>query len=109
MSVIIKLLLKSLNKLIIVFKKQVHSNREVQTGNAKKGCFHKLWDVLGVDSETIPDHLTLNEIGMESLLVIELQGELDRALGLKLTTFDIRSLSVGSLKEYEIKINSTNK
>ena len=40
----------------------------------------ELWKALGVDPETTPNHMTLGEIGLESMFAVELQQELEREL-----------------------------
>ena len=44
----------------------------------------ELWKALGIDPETTPDHLTLGEIGLESMFAVELQQELEREFNLKI-------------------------
>lgn len=36
-------------------------------GSTSEGMLHHLWSALGVDPETLPDHVTLGELGMESM------------------------------------------
>ena len=61
----------------------------------------ELWKALGVDPETTPNHLTLGEIGLESMFAVELQQELEREFNMKMSVKHIRCITVGLLKDYE--------
>ena len=61
----------------------------------------ELWKALGVDPETTPNHLTLGEIGLESMFAIELQQELEREYNMKIGINHIKTITVGLLKDYE--------
>ena len=61
----------------------------------------ELWKALGVDPETTPNHLTLGEIGLESMFAVELQQELEREFNMKLNINHIKTITVGLLKDYE--------
>ncbi|CAG2109879.1 unnamed protein product, partial [Medioppia subpectinata] len=43
-----------------------------------KRMIRELWRALGIDPEITPNHLTLGEIGIESMFAVELQQELER-------------------------------
>src|ERR1700733_4586814 len=61
----------------------------------------ELWRALGIDPETTPNHLTLGEIGMESMFAVELQQELEREWNMKVTLNQVKSITIGMLKDYE--------
>ena len=61
----------------------------------------ELWKALGVDPETTPNHLTLGEIGLESMFAVELQQELEREFNMKMNINHIKTITVGLLKDYE--------
>jgi len=44
-----------------------------ESGSRKKRMVAELWRALGIDPETTPNHLTLGEIGVESMFAVELQ------------------------------------
>ena len=60
-----------------------------------------MWKALGVDPEITPDHLTLGEIGLESMFAVELQQELEREYNMKININHIKTITVGLLKDYE--------
>ena len=72
-----------------------------QSGNIKRRLVKELWKALGIDPQTTPDHLSLGEIGLESMFAVELQQELEREYNVKIGLNHIKSISVGMLKEYE--------
>ena len=61
-----------------------------------------MWKALGIDPETTPEHLSLGEIGLESMFAVELQQELEREYNVKIGINHIKTISVGMLKEYEV-------
>ncbi|XP_054160814.1 fatty acid synthase-like [Oppia nitens] len=83
----------------------VRAERIVQTGggggNRQKRMVRELWRALGIDPETTPDHLTLGEIGMESMFAVELQQELDREWNIKMSINHVKNITIKMLKDYE--------
>ncbi|CAG2108137.1 unnamed protein product, partial [Medioppia subpectinata] len=61
----------------------------------------ELWRALGIDPETTPNHLTLGEIGIESMFAVKLQQELEREWNIKLSLNQVKSITIGMLKGYE--------
>ena len=61
-----------------------------------------MWKALGIDPETTPEYLSLGEIGLESMFAVELQQELEREYNVRISLNQIKSISVGMLKEYEM-------
>ena len=61
----------------------------------------ELWKALGVDPDNTPNHLTLGEIGLESMFAVELQQELEREYNMKIGINHIKTITVGLLKDYE--------
>ncbi|CAG2172536.1 unnamed protein product, partial [Oppiella nova] len=70
-------------------------------GGSKRKMIAELWRALGIDPETTPNHLTLGEIGMESMFAVELQQELEREWNMKVTLNQVKSITIGMLKDYE--------
>ncbi len=56
---------------------------------------------MGIDPKTTPNHLTLGELGMESLFVVEFQQGLEREYGVKLTMNEVKNISVMQLKDHQ--------
>jgi acyl carrier protein len=79
----------------------VRSNRETITGTSEERLINQLWAGLGVDPKTTPNHLTLGELGMESMFAVELQQGLEREYGAKLTLNDIKNITVKQLKDFQ--------
>lgn len=57
-----------------------------------------LWSALGVDPDTLPDHVTLGELGMESMFAIEMQQTIEQEFGVRFTLQEIKLMTVGELK-----------
>ena len=62
---------------------------------------HQIWSSLGIDPKTTPEHLTLGEIGMESMFAVELQQGLERDYDIKVSLNDIKSITIKQLKDFE--------
>ena len=71
------------------------------SGSRQMRLVSELWKALGVDPESTPNHLTLGEIGLESMFAVELQQELEREFNMKMSIKQIKSITVGLLKDYE--------
>jgi acyl carrier protein len=54
-----------------------------------------------MDLTSLPDNLTLGDIGMESILAVEMQQRIEREYEVSLTTDEIKLISVGQIKEYQ--------
>ena len=72
-----------------------------QEGSRESKIVGQIWSALGVDPKTTPDHLTLGEIGMESMFAIELQQGLERDYSIKLSLNDIKNITVKYIKDFE--------
>ncbi|XP_054161233.1 fatty acid synthase-like [Oppia nitens] len=79
----------------------VRAKRVTQQGSRESKIVNQIWQALGIDPRTTPDHLTLGEIGMESMFAVELQQGLERDYKIKLTMNDIKSITVRHIKEFE--------
>ena len=61
----------------------------------------QIWQALGIDPKTTPNHLTLGEIGMESMFAVELQQGLERDYDIKVTLNDVKNITIGMMKDFE--------
>ena len=95
------LIINQLQSKYSYYEYQVKAERTVQTGSRQKRMIAELWKALGVDPETTPNHLTLGEIGLESMFAVELQQELEREYNMKISSNHIKTITVGLLKDYE--------
>jgi acyl carrier protein len=50
---------------------------------------------------SLPDNLTLGDVGMESILAVEMQQRIEREYEVSLTTDEIKLITVGQIKEYQ--------
>ncbi|CAG2105619.1 unnamed protein product, partial [Medioppia subpectinata] len=107
----------------------VRAKRSVMTGTKESKLVNQVWVALGIDPKTTPNHLTLGEIGMESMFAVELQqglerenderltlGEigmesmfavelqqgLEREYDIRVTLNDIKNITIGMMKDFEI-------
>ena len=60
-----------------------------------------LWQILSIDPKNTPDHLKLDEIGMNSMFITDFQQALEKDYDIKLSQKEIRSLTIGMMKEFE--------
>ncbi|CAG2172487.1 unnamed protein product [Oppiella nova] len=75
---------------------------KIQKGaGTKQRMIAELWRALGIDPNTTPNHITLGEIGMESMFAVELQQELEREWNMKISLNQVKSITIGMLKDYE--------
>jgi hypothetical protein len=76
-------------------------DQKKETGNRQTRMVGELWRALGIDPETTPNHLTLGEIGLESMFAVELQQEMEREWQIKMSINQVKSITVGMLKDYQ--------
>ncbi|CAG2176374.1 unnamed protein product [Oppiella nova] len=98
-----------LDKLLSVKQAIVTSHVKVdqtkgESGGRQKRMIKELWRALGIDPDNTPNHLTLGEIGIESMFAVELQQELEREWNMKVTLNYVKSITIGMLKDYETGI-----
>jgi acyl carrier protein len=79
----------------------VRASRETLSGSSEERIIRQLWSSLGVDPKTTPNHLTLGELGMESMFAVELQQGLEREYEIKLTLNEVKNISVKELKDFQ--------
>ncbi|CAG2183941.1 unnamed protein product, partial [Oppiella nova] len=91
--------LLAINKPIVTSYIKVDQKKE--TGNRQTRMVGELWRALGIDPETTPNHLTLGEIGLESMFAVELQQEMEREWQIKMSINQVKSITVGMLKDYQ--------
>ncbi|CAG2168830.1 unnamed protein product [Oppiella nova] len=60
-----------------------------------------LWRALGIDPTITPNHLTLGEIGLESMFAIEIQQLLAKQWNVNLTLNQLKTVTIGMFKEYD--------
>ncbi|CAG2167187.1 unnamed protein product [Oppiella nova] len=72
-----------------------------ESGGRDKRMVAELWRALGIDPDNTPDHLTLGEIGLESMFAVELQQEMEREWNMKVSVNHVKSITIGMLKEYQ--------
>ncbi|CAG2177075.1 unnamed protein product, partial [Oppiella nova] len=79
----------------------VKANKQRESGNREKRIIGELWRALGIDPDNTPDHLTLGEIGLESMFAVEFQQEMEREWNTKVSLNHVKSITIGMLKEYQ--------
>lgn len=60
-----------------------------------------IWAGIGIDMSSLPDNLTLGDVGMESILAVEMQQRIEREYEVNLTTDEIKQITVGQIKDYQ--------
>jgi acyl carrier protein len=79
----------------------VRASRETRTGSSEERLIGQLWSALGVDPKTTPGHMTLGELGMESMFAVELQQGLEREYDIKLSLNDVKNVTVKQMKDFQ--------
>ena len=79
----------------------MRAKRKLTAGTKESKLVQQLWQALGIDPKTTPNHLTLGEIGMESMFAVELQQGLEREYDIKVTLADIKNVTIGMMKDFE--------
>jgi fatty acid synthase len=79
----------------------VRADRETKAGSLEERLINQLWSALGVDPKTLPNHVTLGELGIESMLAVELQQTLEREYNLKLTIYQVKKITVKQMKDFQ--------
>jgi thioesterase domain-containing protein/acyl carrier protein len=79
----------------------VRADRETKAGSLEERLINQLWSALGADPKTLPNHITLGELGIESILAVELQQNLEREYDLKLTLNQVKKITVKQLKDFQ--------
>ena len=88
----------------------MRAKRQTMGGTKESRIVGQIWQALGIDPKTTPDHLTLGEIGMESMFAVELQQGLDRDYDIKLSLNDVKSITIKLMKDFEEgKVNKLRK
>lgn len=59
-----------------------------------------IWQGIGIDMDSLPDNLALGDVGMESILAVEMQQRIEREYEVSLSADQIKMLTVGMIKEY---------
>lgn len=59
-----------------------------------------IWQGIGIEIDTLPDHLALGDVGMESILAVEMQQRIEREYEVNLTTDEIKKITVGMIKQF---------
>ena len=79
----------------------MRAERSTIGGTREAKIVNQIWLALGIDPKTTPDHLTLGEIGMESMFAVELQQGLERDYDIKVSLNDIKAITVKLMKDFE--------
>ncbi len=79
----------------------MRADRETKAGSLEERLINQLWSALGVDPKTLPNHVTLGELGIESMLAVELQQTLEREYNLKLTIYQVKKITVKQMKDFQ--------
>jgi acyl carrier protein len=79
----------------------VRASRETLTGSSEERLFGQLWSALGVDPKTTPGHMTLGDLGMESMVAVELQQSLEREYDIKLSLNDVKNITVKQMTDFQ--------
>ncbi len=79
----------------------MRANRELLSGSSEDRLIGQLWSALGVDPKSAPNHMTLGELGMESMFAVELQQGLERDYDIKLNLNDVKNITVKQMKDFQ--------
>ncbi|CAG2181635.1 unnamed protein product, partial [Oppiella nova] len=79
----------------------LRAKRQTTSGSRESRIVAQIWQALGIDPKTTPNHLTLGEIGMESMFAVELQQGLERDYDIKVSLNDIKNVTIKMVKDFE--------
>ena len=79
----------------------IRIDKQMKTNLSEDNMMQQLWAALGIDPKTVPDHVTLGELGMESFVAVELQRKLERDYDAHLSLNEIRRITIGELKDFQ--------
>ncbi len=79
----------------------MRANRELLSGSSEDRLIGQIWSALGVDPKSAPNHMTLGELGMESMFAVELQQGLERDYDIKLNLNDVKNITVKQMKDFQ--------
>ena len=80
-------------------------NKKKQNAGAKGDLLGTISHILGIkDPSKLDPNSTLGELGMDSLMAIEIKQGLEREYDLVLSTQEIRNMKVKDLRELEVKV-----
>ncbi|CAG2116559.1 unnamed protein product, partial [Medioppia subpectinata] len=72
-----------------------------QSGGSAAGAKSTVWHGIGIDMSSLPDDLTLGDVGMESILAVEMQQRIDREYSVSLTTDNIKLITIRMIKDFQ--------
>ena len=84
-----------------VLSSAIRIEEQFKTKTLEENIAKHLWSSLGVDPKTIPNHFTLEEIGIGSIVAVEFQQRLQRDYDINFSIEQIKKISVGDIKQFE--------
>ena len=79
----------------------IRTKKHYESKTFGRNMFKEVWSLLGVDPKTFPKYVTLEEIGIGSLIAIDFQQRLQRYYNISFTIEQIRKSTVGDLEDFE--------
>lgn len=73
---------------------------KLSLGGGQTADKNHIWQGIGIEIDTLPDHLALGDVGMESILAVEMQQRIEREYEVNLTTGAIKKITVGMIKQF---------
>jgi acyl carrier protein len=81
-----------------VLSSLVKADNQIISDRTEDEVLRQLCEHLGIDSR--PDDATLGDIGIDSMMAVEIQQRLERDYEISLALSDIKKITVGELKEF---------
>ena len=78
----------------------IRMDQQYKSESAEENVMKQLWASLGIDPRTVPNHVELGEIGMESFVALELQQRLERDYDITLTMNGLKRITIGELRDF---------
>ena len=79
----------------------VRMNKRFKVISAEENVIKYIWQLIGVDPKTVPNYVTLEELGIGSIAVFEFQQRLQRDYDISLSMEEIRRITIGEMKRFE--------
>ena len=82
----------------------IRTEKQFECKNSvEENIMKQLWSAIGVDRKTVPNYVTLSELGIGSFVAVELQQRFKRDYDINISIEEIKKLTAGDIKSFENK------
>ena len=84
-----------------VVASSIRMEKQFKNKTVEENLMKHLWSSIGVDPKVIPNHVTLGELGIGSVVAVEFQQRLQRDYDINLSMELLKTITAGELREFE--------